>query len=149
MNLILPLFLVLQCQFFFSFISLLKKKKLKPLGRIVSISCPVFSMFLVQECMLQWVRNSKVRLAKVNFPQKQYSGLNLNTNQMEHLEEEQPSQYPVERNPNAYRFMRDYMHPPWVSAPSFMVPSTNAPYGSTCNPSLGNHLNFSWKERLP
>ena len=41
------------------------------------------------------------------------------------------------------------MHPPRVSAPSTGVPPTNAPYGSTYNPSWGNHPNFSWKPRPP
>ena len=59
----------------------------------------------------------------------------LNTDQMELLEEEQHSLYQVERNPNAYRSMRDYRHPPWVSAPCCTFPPTNAPYGSTYNPS--------------
>ena len=85
--------------------------------------------------MFQWVRNLKGRLVKVNFPQEPNSGLNLNTDQMEHLEGEQHSQYPVERNSNAYRSMRDYMHPPPMSARSCIVPPTNAPYDSTYNPS--------------
>ena len=41
------------------------------------------------------------------------------------------------------------MHPPWVSAPSCMVPQTDVPYSSTYNPSWGNHINFSWKPRPP
>ena len=46
---------------------------------------------------------------------------------MEHLEGEQYSQYPVERNHRAYMSMRDYRNPPWVSAPSYMVPPQYAP----------------------
>ena len=46
---------------------------------------------------------------------------------MEHLEGEQYSQYTVERNPIAYMSMRDYRNPPWVSAPSYMVPPQYAP----------------------
>ena len=68
---------------------------------------------------------------------------------MEHTEGDKYSQYLVERNHNTYRSMRDYMHPPWVSAPPYMVPPTNAPYGSTYNPSWGNHPKFSWKPRPP
>ena len=41
---------------------------------------------------------------------------------MEHLEGEQYSQYTMERNLKAYMSMRDYRNPPWVSAPSYMVP---------------------------
>ena len=43
---------------------------------------------------------------------------NLNTDQMEFQEGEQHSQYPVERNPNAYRSMRDYRHPQWYAPPA-------------------------------
>ena len=46
---------------------------------------------------------------------------------MEHLEGEQYNQYPVERKPTAYMSMRDYRNPPWVSAPSYMVPPQYAP----------------------
>ena len=46
---------------------------------------------------------------------------------MEHLEGEQYSQYPVEKNPRAYMSMRDYRNPPWVSAPSYMVRPQYAP----------------------
>ena len=36
--------------------------------------------------------------------------------------EEQQSQQGVHRNPNAYRSMRDHIHPPRVSAPSCIMP---------------------------
>ena len=36
--------------------------------------------------------------------------------------EEQQIQQGVRRNPNAYRSMRDHIHPPRVSAPSCIVP---------------------------
>ena len=68
---------------------------------------------------------------------------------MEHLEGEQHCQYPMEREPNAYRSMRDYRNPPWVSAASYMVPPATTPYGSTYNPSWGNHPNSSWEPRPP
>ena len=54
--------------------------------------------------------------------------LSLGCDQMEHLDGEQYSQYPVERNPRAYMSMRDYRNPPWVSAPSYMVPPQYAPH---------------------
>ena len=41
---------------------------------------------------------------------------------MEPPPEEQQSQQEVQRNPNAYWSMRDHIHPPRVSAPSFIVP---------------------------
>ena len=85
--------------------------------------------------MFQWVRNSEGKLIKVSVLQEFNSELNISFNQMEHLEGEQHNQYPVERKPNAYRSMRDYRNPPWVSAPSYMVPPTNAPYGNAYNPS--------------
>ena len=55
----------------------------------------------------------------------------------------------MERNPNAYRSIRDYKNPPWVSAPLCTVPQTNASYGSAYNPSWGNHPNYLWKPRPP
>ena len=51
----------------------------------------------------------------------------LNCGLMEYLEGEQHYQYPVERNPRTYMSMRDYRNPPWVSAPSYMVPPQYAP----------------------
>ena len=72
--------------------------------------------------MFQWVRSSKGRLVKVNFPQEPYSRLNLNIDQMELPEEEQHSRQPMEGNPNAYRSMRDHIHPPRMSAPSCIIP---------------------------
>ena len=141
------IFFLFYCQFLlFSFHCLRKKKKTKPLGRIV-LYCLVFAWSFQQGYELLWVRNSEGRLVKVNFLQVPDSGLNLNFDQMEHKEGKQHNQYPVERNPNAYRSMRDYRHRPWVSASSCMVPLTNAPHGSTYNPNWGNHPNFSWKSR--
>ena len=57
---------------------------------------------------------------------------------MEHLEGEQYSQYPVERNPRAYMSTRDYRNQ-WMSSP----------YGSAYNYSWGNHTNSSWEPRPP
>ena len=51
----------------------------------------------------------------------------LNCGPMEYLEGEQHYQYPVERNPRTCISMRDYRNPPWVSAPSYMVPPQYAP----------------------
>ena len=41
---------------------------------------------------------------------------------MEPPPEEQWSQHGVQRNPDAYKAMRDHIHPPGVSAPSCIVP---------------------------
>ena len=97
--------------------------------------------------MFQWIRNPEGRLIKVSVLQESNSELNISFDQMEHLEGEQHCQYPMERKPNAYRSMKDYRNPPWVSAPSYMVPPTNSPYGNTYNPSWGNHPNSSWESR--
>ena len=94
--------------------------------------------------MFQWLRNSEGSFIKVSVIQESNSKLNISFNQMEHLEVEQHGQYPVERNPNAYRSMRDYRNPPRMSVPSCMVPPTIAPYGNAYNPSWRNHLNLSW-----
>ena len=57
---------------------------------------------------------------------------------MEHLEGEQNSQYPVERNPRAFMSMMDYRNQ-WMSSP----------YGSAYNHSWGNNTNSSWEPRPP
>ena len=48
--------------------------------------------------------------------------MSLNTEQMEPPLEEQQIQQGVHRNPNAYRSMRDHIHPPRLSSPSCIVP---------------------------
>ena len=48
--------------------------------------------------------------------------MSIHIGQMEPPLEEQQSQQGVHRNPNAYRSMRDHIHPPRVSAPSCIVP---------------------------
>ena len=83
-------------------------------------------------------------MIKVSVLQEFNSELNMSFNKMEHLEGEQHCQYLMERKPNAYRSMRDYRNPPWVSVPSYMVPPTNAPYENAYNPSWGNHSDLSW-----
>ena len=50
--------------------------------------------------------------------------MSLNTNQMDTPPEEHQSQQGVQRNPKAYRIMRDHIHPPRVSAPLCIVPPT-------------------------
>ena len=73
--------------------------------------------------MFQWFRNSKGRLVKIIIPQESYSELSLNFNTMKPPPEEQQSQQTMEMNPNAYRSMRDHIHPPHMSTPSCIVPS--------------------------
>ena len=72
--------------------------------------------------MFQWFRNSEGRLVKIRIPQESDSELSLNFNTMEPPPEEQQSQQAMEMNPNAYRSMRDHIHPPRMSAPSCIVP---------------------------
>ena len=71
---------------------------------------------------MQWDRNSTGRLERLSDPLEQGCEVNLHSNQMEIPPEEQQSQQGVYREPNAYRSMRDHIHPPRVSAPSCIVP---------------------------
>ena len=50
--------------------------------------------------------------------------MGLNCDQMEPPPEEQKIQQGVERNLNAFRSMRDHLHPPRMSAPFCIVPPT-------------------------
>ena len=109
----------------------------------------MFSLFVVQAYIFQWIRNPEGKLIKVSILQEPNSELNISLRPMEHLEEEQHGQYPVERNPNTCRSMRDYRNPPWMSAPSYMVPQRSAPYENAYNPSWGNHTNSSWESGPP
>ena len=74
--------------------------------------------------MHHWDRNTTGRLERVSAPLEQGCEVSLNTNQMDPPPEEQQSQQGVQRNLNAYRTMRDHIHPPRVSAPSCIVPPT-------------------------
>ena len=71
------------------------------------------------------VRNSGGRLVKVNLPQEPGAAVISNMNQMEPPPKEQQSQQPVERNPNAYRSLRDYRNPPLMSVPSSLMHYTS------------------------
>ena len=70
------------------------------------LSC--VALFLLQENMFQWVKNSEGRLIKIHVLQESNAELNISLNLMEHLEEGQQSQQLLERNPNPSRSMRDY-----------------------------------------
>ena len=74
--------------------------------------------------MHHWDRNTTGKLERVSASLEQGCEVSLNTNQMDPPPEEQQSQQGVQRNPNAYRQMRDHIHPPRVSAPSCIVPPT-------------------------
>ena len=72
--------------------------------------------------MQSWDRNTAGRLERTSVPQEQGCEVSLNTEQMEPSLKEQQSQHGVKRNPNAYKTMRDHIHPLRVSAPSCIVP---------------------------
>ena len=74
--------------------------------------------------MFQWFRNSEGRLIKISIPHESDSELGLNLNTMKPPPEEQHSQQGIEWNLNAYRSMRDHIHPPRMSASSCIVPPT-------------------------
>ena len=67
-------------------------------------------------------RNTTDRLERVSAPPEQGYEVSINSGQMEPSPEEHQSQQGVQRSPNAYKSMRDHIHPPRVSAPSCIVP---------------------------
>ena len=71
---------------------------------------------------MQWDRNTAGRLERLGALIEEGYEVSLHTNQMETPLEEQQSQRGVHREPNAYRSMRDRIHPPRVSAPSCIIP---------------------------
>ena len=72
--------------------------------------------------MPYWIRDSEGRLVKIKNPHE--TELELCVNVMEATPEDQHSQHAPNENINAYRSMRDHMHPPRMSAPSCIVPPT-------------------------
>ena len=71
---------------------------------------------------MQWDRNTTGRLERLSALLEQGCEIILHSNQMEPSPKEQQSQQGVQREPNAYRSMRDHIHPPRVSAPSCNIP---------------------------
>ena len=71
---------------------------------------------------MQGERNTTGRLHRLSDPIEQGCEISLHSDQMEPPPEEQHSQQEVHRGPNAYRSMRDHIHPPRVSAPSCIIP---------------------------
>ena len=71
---------------------------------------------------MQWDRNTAGRLERLGASIEEGCEVSLHTNQMETPPEGQQSQQGVHREPNAYRSMRDHIHPPRVSAPSCIIP---------------------------
>ena len=62
------------------------------------------------------------QIGKAKCSVEQGCEITLHTNRMETPLEGQQSQQGVQREPNAYRSMRDHIHPPRVSAPTFIIP---------------------------
>ena len=73
---------------------------------------------------MQWDRNTAGKLERLGASIEEGCEVSLHTNQMETPLEEQQSQQGVHQEPNAYRSMRDHIHPPRVSAPSCIIPPT-------------------------
>ena len=71
---------------------------------------------------MQWDRNTAGILERLGAPIEQGCEVSLHTNQMKTPPEKLQSQQGVHREPNAYRSMRDHIHPPRVSAPSCIIP---------------------------
>ena len=71
---------------------------------------------------MQWDRNTLGRLERLSAPAEKRCEISLHNNQMEPPLEEHQSQHGVQREPNAYRSMRDQIHPPRVSSPSCIIP---------------------------
>ena len=69
---------------------------------------------------MQWDRNTAGRLETALV--EQGCEISSCSNQMEPPCEEHQSQHGVQREPNAYRSMRDHIHPSRVSAPSYIIP---------------------------
>ena len=70
--------------------------------------------------MPYWTRDSERRLVKIKNPHK--TELELSVKVMKATPKDQHNQHALEENINAYRSMRDRMHPPRMSAPSCIVP---------------------------
>ena len=66
--------------------------------------------------MQYWDRGITGRLQRINTP------VRIHSENMDPLPEEQQSQPGTPMNPTAYRTMRDHIHPPRVSAPSYIIP---------------------------
>ena len=72
--------------------------------------------------MQQWDRDTSGRLNRISTQLDLASEVSVQTDTMDPIHEEQQSQPGTPMNPNAYRTMRDHIHPPRVSAPSSIIP---------------------------
>ena len=72
--------------------------------------------------MQHWDRDTSGRLNRISTQLDPASEVSVQTDTMDPLPEEQQSQPGTPMNPNAFRTMRDHIHPPRVSAPSCIIP---------------------------
>ena len=72
--------------------------------------------------MQQWDRDTSGRLNRISTQLDLASEVSVQTDTMDPIPEEQQSQPGTPMNPNAYRTMRDHIHPPRVSARSCIIP---------------------------
>ena len=72
--------------------------------------------------MQQWDRDTSGRLNRISTQLDLASEVSAQTDTMDPIPEEQLSQPGTPMNPNAYRTMRDHIHPLRVSAPSCIIP---------------------------
>ena len=72
--------------------------------------------------MQQWDRDTSGRLNRISTQLDLASEVSVQTDTMDPIPEEQQSQPGTPMNPNAYRTMRDHIHPPRVTAPSCIIP---------------------------
>ena len=72
--------------------------------------------------MHHWDRNTAGILERSSAPQEESCEVRIHSGQMEPPLEEQQSHQGTHRDPNVYRSMRDHIHPPRVSVPSYIVP---------------------------
>ena len=75
--------------------------------------------------MQHWDRDTSGRLNRISTQLDLASEVSVQTDTMDPIPEEQQSQPGTPMNPNAYRTMRDHIHPPRVSAPSCIIPPTD------------------------
>ena len=72
--------------------------------------------------MYHWDRDISGRLQRISTPIEQGCEVSVQSEQMDPLPEEQQSPQGAPINPTAYKSMRDHIHPPRVSAPSYIIP---------------------------
>ena len=73
-----------------------------------------------------WDRDTSGRFQRISTPVEHGCEVSVHSENMDPLPEEQQSQQGTPVNPTAYRSMRDHIHPPRVSAPSCIIPPTEA-----------------------